>query len=133
MIRNILLYLWQLPQNVAGTFLVWMYGYDKAFPYLGAEVHVCRQFPSGICLGNYIIVKRDEPVTVAHEYGHHRQSLRWGWLYLPTVGLWSVVHLLCRRAGIFWKRRSDYYAVWPENRADKLGGVWRDDNGRRCV
>lgn len=133
MILHILKYAWQLPQNLLGLILVWLYGYDHKFNYLDAVVHVSRRFCGGISLGQYVIVRREDGVTMAHEYGHHVQSLRWGWLYLPVVGLASVVHLLFRRMGLIWDRKSDYYAVWPEDRADKLGGVWRDKEGRRRV
>lgn len=121
-----ILWVWQLPQHLLGLFMVWMYGYETRYDYLGAVVHVCRQFPSGISLGRYIIVKRDKPVTVAHEYGHTRQSRMLGPLYLPVVGLWSAI-----RAGFNLYPKYHYYDGFPEAWADRLGGVHVDENGTR--
>jgi hypothetical protein len=58
-----------------------------------------------------------------HELGHQRQSEMFGPLYLLIVGLPSII-----RARIWVGRKLpplDYYKGWPENQADKLGGVER--------
>jgi len=57
-----------------------------------------------------------------HEYGHTIQSLIWGPFYLLTVGLPSIVWawftpFVRRRA----RERISYYAVYPENQANRLG------------
>ena len=56
-----------------------------------------------------------------HEWGHTRQSIRWGWLYLPGPGLCSICWVGLRRISEKLRRKS-YYSVWPENQADKFGG-----------
>jgi hypothetical protein len=47
-----------------------------------------------------------------------------GWLYLPVVGLLSICW-----AGLYGTvvkpTKNGYYKVFPENWADKLGGVKR--------
>ncbi len=63
----------------------------------------------------------------AHEYGHSVQSRRFGPLYLLAVGLPSVSRVLYaaayfRLTGETWQH---YYDAWPENDADRLGGVVR--------
>ena len=57
-----------------------------------------------------------------HEWGHTRQSIRWGWLYLPGPGLCSICWVGLRRISAKLRAKS-YYSVWPENQADKFGGV----------
>jgi hypothetical protein len=53
-----------------------------------------------------------------------------GWLYLPLVGLPSIIGNIWDR--LFHKKWSSdrrekwYYSRYPENWADKLGGVIRD-------
>lgn len=84
-------------------------------------------FPGGISLGLYILMgeynwKKNVDSIKEHEWGHTRQSIRLGWLYLPTVGLCSICWIGLRRISEKLRRKS-YYSVWPENQADKFGGV----------
>ena len=51
-----------------------------------------------------------------HEFGHVRQSRRWGWLWLPVFAIPSGLHsLFCRAA--------NYYHFYTERSANRLGGV----------
>ena len=66
-----------------------------------------------------------------HELGHAQQSRMLGWVYLPVVGVPSVSRaayaLLYREVtGHQW---TGYYDGYPENWADRLGGVVRDEQG----
>ena len=75
----------------------------------------------GISLGHYIIINQFQPkTTVMHEYGHCRQSRYLGWLYLLIIGLQSLLHAaLCKC------KNHNYYNMWFEKWADKLGNVER--------
>lgn len=53
-----------------------------------------------------------------HEFGHSVDSRRWGWLYLPLVGLPSVVSEIMELTGSSRHRHQDF---WTERRADRLG------------
>jgi hypothetical protein len=86
-------------------------------------------------LGKYIcIVNSKNPVTfekcIKHEaLGHVQQSKYWKRLYLPVIGLPSVMRNLWNRvAHKNWppeKKSQWYFSGWPENDADKRGGVKR--------
>ena len=54
----------------------------------------------------------------AHEYGHTVDSQLWGWLYLPVVGLPSLVS---QALGLSQKGRHRHDNFWVERRADRLG------------
>ena len=56
-----------------------------------------------------------------HETGHSIQSKYLGWLYLPLVGLPSVILYWYKTA--FNKSAEWYHGKYPEHWADKLGGV----------
>ena len=134
--KNSLLYLWQLPQHLLGLLLIAIYKPTrKHILENGNIVYYAYRKIGGISLGKYSIVnashyredmrdslKRD---TVRHEaIGHARQSLYLGWLYLPVIGLCSIVW-----AGLYgWiiePTKNGYYQFWTERWADKLGGVER--------
>ena len=71
----------------------------------------------------------------AHELGHTVQSRRLGPLYLPTVGIVSPTRALYAmayrwRTGRGWAR---YYDRWPEDAADRYGGIVREADGRRVL
>lgn len=65
-----------------------------------------------------------------HEFGHVLDSRQWGWLYLPVIGLPSLL------SAIWEGQRQDYAhnTFWTERRANRLaarrlqsrGVVWND-------
>jgi len=119
-ILSILLYIWQLPQNILGEILSLYYGADKANDYRDVKLHYSPSIPGGISLGRHIIMNdryRHDEYEKMHEWGHTRQSLMLGWLYLVVIGLPSIL----------WasRPRRDYFSFWTERWADSLGGVPR--------
>lgn len=133
--KNILLWLWQLPQNIIGFILAKTAKYKVPYTYMMKTdfyVYYRSLFNSGVCLGDYIILDNnnaDNANDILHEYGHHIQSLRLGWLYLPVIGLPSMLfNLYDRVAHKNWtrlQRRTWYYNLPWEAWADKLGGIVR--------
>lgn len=119
-IKNILQFLWELPQNLLGLLLRAIYkGHDSE--YNDSIVRRSTKMSGGISLGRYIIINQwSTEKTVKHEYGHTLQSKKLGWLYLLLVGLPSILH-----AAFCPCKRHSYYDVYPERWADKLGGVKR--------
>lgn len=132
-IKNFLMYIWQLPQNVVGLIVKKI---CKATPYAtyhGANIYSWKR-RDGISLGNYIFVPfKDEDLLefrvqqyIKHEYGHTIQSKYLGWFYLIVIGLPSLVW-----AGCFKKYREktgvSYYDFYTESSADSLGGVYKEN------
>lgn len=125
LIVEILLWIWQAPQNVAGLVFRLIFGWS-AILFRGVDVVVSSRFPGGISLGRTIVVKRPYSAnsdTWNHEYGHTRQSLYLGPFYLFVVGIPSLLWAW------YWKpsRGVSYYSFYTEKWADKLGGVVRTE------
>lgn len=118
--KRVMSYLWQLPQNTLGLlFLLFIRG-EKRHKLGDITFYYSKNFYGGISLGKYIILGEKWERSVRHEYGHCRQSMMLGWLYLIVVGLPSLIHAwLCRCKG------HSYYDFWCEKWADKLGGIER--------
>ena len=129
--KDFLLYIWQLPQNLLGLLLLLIYQKDKLYhQHNGRKFYYTPEMPSGISLGDYIIMdKEDHGEGMWHEYGHSIDSHRFGPLYLPTIGLCSIcVNIWDRLFHKKWKtsdRLEWYYSKWSERRADQNGGVDR--------
>lgn len=131
------LWLWMLPQQLLGFFICRLFKSSKKQKYLKFQIGNCiythvtihevpKLFHSAVSLGTFLIF--DSRVcfsenSVRHEIGHTKQSLRLGWLYLPVIGLPSLAGNIYSR--IFHKTTDWYYSRFPENWADKLGGVQR--------
>lgn len=130
-----LLYLWQLPQNVVGLVLLMWYESNPLTlmrDYKDVHVFYASEMRGGISLGRYIILPyrysyvetEDVRQTHDHEWGHTRQSLYLGWLYLIVIGLpsltWAWLHTSFR-----YFAAKDYYSFYTEKWADRLGGVKR--------
>ena len=90
----------------------------------------------GISLGHFVFWTRrngglshQDTSNRAHELGHARQSRFLGWLYLPLVGLPSVTRAAYALAyrGVTGRPWTRYYDGYPENWADRLGGVRREE------
>ena len=135
---NIIKWIWQLTKNLIGFLIIRKKKY-KSEKYIDGKwinIYYKSFFRSGISLGEYIILdywycgKACSRQIFVHEYGHSKQSLILGWLYLPLVGIPSIVSNIWDR--LFHKkwtsdqREKWYYSRYPEKWADKLGGVVRD-------
>lgn len=123
--------LWQLPQNLIGLLIKVICKTPLYTTYKDAKVYTWK-LKGGISLGQYIFLPyKDESIekayvqnSIKHEYGHCMQSQYLGWLYLLVVGLPSIIWCnLCEK----YRRKNNisYYSRFPENWADKLGGVER--------
>lgn len=128
---NFILYLWQLPQILlAGIlFVILKVGgkvkstqrYEKT-RFVITDITSIGCFSLGpIIFITYIGFKSH--LTVYHELGHSKQSKILGPLYLLIVGLPSALNNLISRFSKKWAE--GYYKRFPENWADKLGGVDR--------
>lgn len=123
---SILLWLWQLPQNLIGVAfrLVLKNRTGVVVKTRGERYYIVSGFPGGISLGNTIIVNLgflEAEKTWDHEYGHALQSRYLGPLYLIIIGLPSLLWAW------YWtpERGVSYYSFFTEKWADKLGNVKR--------
>lgn len=120
---------WCLPQNIVGFFVkLFLKGY-KVGTYKNANLYVCNLRGGAISLGKYLLFSQKEfsnIQTIKHEYGHFLQSLMLGWVYLLVVGfpsfLWANLKYFDKYR---CKKKISYFDRYPENWADKLGGVKR--------
>ena len=106
---------WGLPQTLLGAVFFLFHLRDRHFRYREA-VATQWQVLGGISLGLFIFV--DSELICPHEYGHTLQSLILGPMYLPLVGIPSVLWAWRTRRG---HARRAYHSVYPENWADSLG------------
>lgn len=121
-----LLWLWQLPQNIIG----WLLSRSATrLGVLGFIVYYQNwKWLSGVSLGNYIILPKTCygpkcSATIKHEHGHQLQSRYLGPLYLIVIGLPSALGNLLARILPFY--RKIYYKQPWERWADRLGHVTR--------
>lgn len=145
-IINILLYIWQLPQNLIGFFLTRKPKHIIDFKCNDDSItkvyFTDNVFGCGVSLGNYIVLDdtynyknvdrrtTDGMNTVNHEHGHQKQSKMLGWLYLIIVGITSAIfnNLWDRLFHKNWgynERERWYYSRNVEKWADELGSVER--------
>lgn len=128
------LFVWEIPQTMLGL-LVWII-MKINHNIVIAEPEAHRVFietvNTGVSLG-WIIFWTPEGNRFSHlpndcrmhEYGHALQSVMLGPLYLPVIGIPSLARVLYgkwyrKRNGRRWE---NYFNAFPENWADKLGGV----------
>jgi len=120
---KILLYLWQLPQNLLGLGVMWAMSPGVEETFRGCRVLRSEKMQGGISLGRYIVIGKQflNPVTERHEWGHTLQSRLLGPFYLPVVGIPSLLWAALWKPGRKW----DYYAFYTERWADHLAGIRR--------
>ena len=150
-----LMWLWQMPQHLAGKIVSMRW--KKIFKTLTVEERTvmgrlegkynCKiyivnrnekqghwfwQFISGFSSGKRVkLTDAHDELTVQHEIGHSRQSLRLGWFYIPVVGVWSAVFCnlwqrIFHRGWHPYDRAHWYYLsawAWTEQWADALAGI----------
>ena len=123
-IKNILLYIWQLPQHIVGLLILLFIKGEAKHKFNGITYYFYDPFPGGISLGNYMILGSQFSQTIKHEYGHTLQSIMLGPLYLFVIGIPSIIW-----AGLYGsvikETHNGYYKFYTEKWADKLGKVTR--------
>ncbi len=144
-IKEILLWLWQLPQNLLGLILILFYRPETHIILQnGNKVYFSRNMTGGISLGKYSIInsyyaglktgnKTMKPIeelvqldVVKHEgIGHGTQSRYLGWFYLLVIGLPSIVWASIYPCKRFPYSKNGYYQFYTESWADKLAGIVR--------
>ena len=134
--KQVLLYIWQLPQNLLGLLIVALCRPERMHEMAnGNRIYFANRMRGGISLGKYSIVntshyrkdiseslKRD---TVRHNaIGHATQSLYLGWLYLIVIGLPNIVWAVLYGTAVKPTKKG-YYRFWTERWADRIAGVER--------
>lgn len=124
-IRNLILFIWQLPQHIVAIiyfgYLVIMckdLGIDSR--YKQATVIPCIM-RGAVTLGNYVFVglNSEYKETIKHELGHTIQSKILGPLYLIVIGIPSITYCGLRR--LFPSlRKNNYYDFYTEKWANNL-------------
>lgn len=130
--KDFLLYLWQLPQNLLGLLLVKIFGAEcittrhiRQCNQI-ARIYTTSKIGGGVSLGKYIIINAhlaDNARTKAHEAGHCVQSIYLGWLYLIVIGIPSGIW--CWIYDNF-DIETDYYSFYTERWAERIAGIKRD-------
>ncbi len=127
--KKCLLWIWQFPQHLLALLLkrLFMGKMKRDESYMGKTVFFIGGIDYfGLSLGNYIFLSENKSQeNVKHEYGHSRQSEKWGPLYLLAIGIPSVTMNIISRMFRGSRFAKNYYNRWPENEADELGGVSR--------
>ena len=138
-IKDVCLWIWQIPQNIGGLILLLIMGYDKVLTAPnGNKVYFSKKMNGGISLGRYSIIddyyirkcKSDMEIlnldVTKHEaLGHGTQSRYLGPFYLPVVGLQSIIWAWIYPSKRFPYTKNGYYRFWTERWADKLAGIVR--------
>lgn len=118
---KILLYIWQLPQNLLGlAYLMLNSGCKPIFNQRRANFYILPESRSSVSLGMYVFISKYDSITEAvydHEYGHCIQSQILGPLYLIIIGIPSGLHAL------LYNPAGNYYSFYTESWANKLGGI----------
>lgn len=108
-------WVWQLPQNLLGLLLVFLYQAKLETTYHGKLIYISPHINGGISLGKYIIIKSLNDSVIKHEYGHSLQSVYTGWLYLIIFALPSLIHALLY---VKYCKDTNYYHFYTERWAD---------------
>lgn len=133
---KIIRFIWQLPQDLVALIWIGILSIFKGKPEFSKfkdEHYVYfKKYVNGVSLGDFVILGswyRYDDTTIKHEYGHTRQSLYLGPLYLVLIGLPSACGNLWDRwfhkKWNYTKREKWYYNQPWEKWADKLGKVSR--------
>jgi hypothetical protein len=135
-LRRGLSFAWEAPQTALGMVMLGAEAARRRIVNIEVEDGrlLIESTGTGISLGHIVFWSREcsrwhelDVRNRAHELGHCEQSRLLGWLYLPLVGLPSIsraayAFVFREVTGQQWTR---YYEGYPENWADRLGGVTR--------
>lgn len=122
---EILKFFWQLPQTVVALiYFLYLRYKDEILDtctFQGAVVFIKKGSYGSVTLGNHIFLSpRAADTTIRHEWGHTRQSLLLGPLYLVVIGIPSIIWAATHRT---IAPNTPYFNFFTEKWANRLGGV----------
>ena len=123
-IAYIMLFIWQLPQNIIALLMMPFLGKVKKVKFKNYCIAFeAEKMQGAISLGNFIYLSKynaQRETSIAHEYGHTQQSCILGWFYLLVIGLPSILNA--------WLGFTEcYYSWYTEKWANKLAGLGVDN------
>lgn len=109
--------IWQLPQCILGALVAWYYGGEVNRYTLHGIYSVwlwcSKKQRDGISLGCFVVLPWSTSCdAVWHELGHCIQSLYLGWLYIPVIGIPSIIHAMFHKGDNY---RHFYTEKWADN------------------
>lgn len=122
---EILKFFWQLPQILVAfiyyNYLKYRNDIIDTCTFKGTVVFIKRSSKSSVTLGDCIFLSPyATDNTINHEWGHTRQSILLGPLYLLVIGLpsilWAAIHK-------YIVPSMYYYSFYTEAWANKLSGI----------
>lgn len=122
---------WELPQTLVGAAIALLHKEKplRVIEYADQKVYLYDKFNGGISLGYYSHIEmvpgnvKHNRMVMQHEaIGHGTQSKWLGPLYLPLIGLPSIIHCAIYVA---LGRKWNYYGFPTEKWADKMAGIRR--------
>lgn len=129
------LFVWESPQSLLGALALGAHVVRKtvsSVQWRRERIMVSLSSDGAVSLGWFVFYSSTDnryiPVGLEnedHEWGHSLQSRRYGLLYLPLVGVPSVLRVgyAIAHKHLFNRRWNGYYSGWPERQADLLGKV----------
>lgn len=131
--KQFLFWLWQwtwgFPQTLLG-FIVFLMNLGRPHSTYRGCVTTKWRNKGSMGMGMFLFLGCDNPQVRVHEYGHSVQSLFLGPLFLPVMGIPSILWCnlpCCRR--LRKEKGVSYYRFYPESNANILG-AWA--TGEKC-
>lgn len=128
-LHTIIHYTWALPQTLLGL-IIRGFGRDDVTQWQNnPTIYAVKWLKcSAFSLGRFIFIfpgwYSSEDIDdnfILHEFGHSKQSLILGWLYLPVIALPSLMWHWRYYAGK--PKKVSYYWFYTERWANKLAGI----------
>lgn len=123
--KDFLKFIWQFPQNlIALIYREYLNGKGVMLAieyYKGIIIYYTKDTVGNVSLGDSIFISATASSRIVkHEWGHTRQSLILGPLYLIVIGIPSIIWAATHRA---IAPNKPYNWFYTEAWANKLGGV----------
>lgn len=121
---------WGLPLTLLGfivaLFLIPFCGLPKKFGWVW--YFKIERLSGAICLGLIVLSYTSRTDILCHEHGHALQNVEWGFLFLPVIGLPSIIRCIYRDIYMSvkgFKGLKPYEAIWFEaNATDRGVAFW---------
>lgn len=136
-VKFIILFIWQLPQNIVAIIMLPFIGKPKAISIANSCLSLTgSKMSGGITLGSFIFLSERsarEPYVIEHEYGHVKDSHIFGPLYLLIIGIPSLLWAACYSCDKKYFKGRTYYDFFTERRANRNAGLdVRKDINDQC-